>query len=93
MSNVAHDLYVGHVGHAFFALEFDCEACHRVMEFNSEHPDFTDPWFHQLAQRGKAEGWYVPPPGAKGMVDVMSAWCPACAVRLGLVSSLTETET
>jgi len=88
MSNDTHDLYEDH---AFFALMFDCEICYRVMEFTSEHAEFTDPWFHELAQQAKAEGWYVPPPDEKGMVDVMSAWCPECAVRLGYIPSPTQT--
>ena len=75
-----------HYYHAVFALMFLCEDCERVMEFASAQVELTEPWFRELGEAGRKEGWYVPPPGPDG-VDVYSAWCPECAAKRGWISA------
>ena len=70
--------------HAVFALAFDCESCDVRIEPPKEEKLYSDAWYRRLACIAKERKWFIPPP--KDALDVMSAWCPACATRLGFTS-------
>jgi hypothetical protein len=76
-----------HEAHAVFALEFNCEACGATLEAKFEEKIYSNAWYRRLASLAKAKKWYAPPASADGSMDVMSAWCPDCATRLGFTTN------
>jgi hypothetical protein len=78
------DMNDPHEAHAVFAMEFRCEACGNELLANSEQNRFSNAWFRDLASLARTKKWFAPSPDADGKMDVMRAWCPDCAARLGL---------
>jgi hypothetical protein len=66
--------------HAYMSVGFICTGCGAVLDVTGPHEPASDAWCEVAAQRARVEGWYVPPPDAKGDLDVVTCFCANCAV-------------
>jgi hypothetical protein len=64
---------------AFMYMEFVCSKCGQDLDVSSVEGDLPSPnWFHAAGLRAKQHGWYLPPPGPDGSLD-MTLYCPGCS--------------
>ncbi len=81
---MALDLSDPYQTYAFFAVEFICLGCNRLLEVASKHESPSDEWCVDAARQARVAGWYVPPENGNGLKDIETCYCPECARDRGL---------